>query len=50
MGAAAAWAAAQGAATFALAVHGGNAPARALYAGLGMVEAGRYHYRLAPEA
>ena len=27
----------------------GNAPARALYARLGMAEAGRYHYRLAPE-
>ena len=46
--AAAAWAAAAGAPTLALAVKVENAPARALYAGLGMVEAGAYHYRLAP--
>ena len=46
--AAAAWAAAQGAETFALAVRGANAPALALYAALGMAEAGRYHYREAP--
>jgi ribosomal protein S18 acetylase RimI-like enzyme len=46
--AAAAWAAAQGAETLALAVRGENAPALALYARLGMAEAGRYHYREAP--
>jgi GNAT superfamily N-acetyltransferase len=46
--AAAAWAAAQGAETFALAVRRENAPAIALYARLGMAEAGRYHYRQAP--
>jgi GNAT superfamily N-acetyltransferase len=45
---AAGWAAAQGASTLALAVTRGNAPARALYAGLGMAEAGAYHYRIAP--
>lgn len=47
--AAAAWAAERGAATLALAVTAANAPARGLYAGLGMAEAARYHYRLAPE-
>ena len=46
---AAAWAAAAGAATFGLAVTQGNAPARALYQSLGMAEAARYHYRIAPE-
>jgi ribosomal protein S18 acetylase RimI-like enzyme len=39
------WAEAQGAEWFALAVTEANAPARALYAGLGMQIAGRYHYR-----
>jgi N-acetylglutamate synthase len=42
------WAQTQGAATLALAVTEGNAPARALYTGLGMAQAGRYHYREAP--
>ena len=37
---------AQGATTFAVVVTEANAPARALYARLGMVVAGRYHYRL----
>lgn len=46
---AAEWAAGQGADWLALAVTEANAPARALYAGLGMVEAGGYHYRVAPE-
>ncbi len=46
--AAAAWAAERGAATLALAVAEANAPARALYAGVGMTEVARYHYRLAP--
>ncbi|MBP7000581.1 N-acetyltransferase [Amaricoccus sp.] len=44
--AAAAWGAERGASTLALAVAGDNAPARALYAGLGMREAARYHYRI----
>ena len=48
-GAAAAWAAAEGAATLALAVTRANAPARALYARLGLAEAAAYHYRVAPE-
>lgn len=39
------WAAQNGAHTFALAVTTANASARALYSGLGMVEADRYHYR-----
>lgn len=39
------WAAENGARTFALAVTTANTSARALYSGLGMVEAGRYHYR-----
>lgn len=43
---AAGWALDQGADRFALVVTVANAPARALYAGLGMVEGGRYHYRL----
>lgn len=47
--AAAAWAQRAGAGTFALAVTEANAPARALYARLGLAEAGRYHYRVAPE-
>ncbi len=45
---AAAWAAAQGASHLTLAVTEANLPARALYARLGMTEAGRYHYRIAP--
>lgn len=47
--AAAAWAVAQGAGVLALAVTEANAPARALYGGLGMVEAARYHYRLSAQ-
>lgn len=42
------WAQAQGAETLALAVTQGNTPARALYEGLGMREAGGYHYREGP--
>jgi N-acetylglutamate synthase len=42
---AACWARAQGARWMALAVTEANAGARALYAALGMREAGRYHYR-----
>jgi GNAT superfamily N-acetyltransferase len=45
VGAAASFAAEAGAATLALAVTEANAPARALYEGLGMVPVGRYHYR-----
>lgn len=40
------WAAEQGAAVLALAVTETNAGARALYEGLGMVPAARYHYRI----
>jgi GNAT superfamily N-acetyltransferase len=47
--AAAHWARGAGGATLALAVTRANAPARDLYAGLGMTEAGAYHYRRAPE-
>lgn len=47
--AAAEWAAGRGAVWLALAVTEANAPARALYAGLGMLPAGGYHYRRAPE-
>jgi GNAT superfamily N-acetyltransferase len=47
--AAAAWALRMGAPVFALAVTEANAPARALYARLGLAEAARYHYRVAPE-
>ncbi len=47
--AAAAWAQERGAETLALAVTAANAPARALYGRLGMAEAARYHYRLAPQ-
>ncbi len=39
------WAGEQGAAHFALAVTERNIAARALYDGLGMAQAGRYHYR-----
>lgn len=46
MRAAAQWAQARGCARIALAVTRGNAPARALYAGLGLEIAGAYHYRL----
>ena len=46
--AAAAWAVEAGATTLALAVKADNAPARALYQHLGMVESGAYHYRAAP--
>ena len=38
-----------GAEALALAVTEENAPARALYARVGMTEAGRYHYRIAPD-
>lgn len=43
--AAARWAQGVGADTLSLVVTEANAPARALYQQLGMVEAGRYHYR-----
>lgn len=43
--AAAGWAGDQGADTLSLVVTAANAPARALYARMGMVETGRYHYR-----
>ncbi|MEM9063276.1 MAG: GNAT family N-acetyltransferase [Pseudomonadota bacterium] len=46
---AARFAAEQGAQWFTLAVTVANAPARALYERLGMVEVGRYHYRIKPE-
>ena len=42
------WAQAQGAHTIALAVTRANTPARALYSGLGMEQAGAYHYRTGP--
>ncbi len=45
---AAAWAAENGAARLALAVERANDAACALYASLGMTEAGAYHYREAP--
>ena len=45
---AAAWALDHGAAHLALAVTEANAGARALYAGIGMSPAARYHYRVAP--
>jgi GNAT superfamily N-acetyltransferase len=44
----AAWAAEQGATTYALAVEAANAPARAAYSRLGMEQVAAYHYRLAP--
>ena len=47
--AAAVWAAEQGAEWLALAVTEANAPARALYAALGMAPAGGYHYREHPQ-
>lgn len=43
------WAAEMGAAWLALAVTEANAPARALYEGLGFRVAGQYHYRVAPD-
>ena len=43
--AAALWAKGEGADTLSLVVTVANAPARALYARMGMVEAGAYHYR-----
>jgi N-acetylglutamate synthase len=43
------WAQAQGAGWLALAVTERNLAARGLYSGLGMAEAGGYHYRQAPE-
>ena len=46
--AAAAWAAEQGAEVLLLCVTRANAAANALYEGLGMAEAGAYHYRRAP--
>ncbi len=42
------WAASEGAPTLALAVGEANAAAVTLYRGLGMAEAGAYHYRVAP--
>jgi ribosomal protein S18 acetylase RimI-like enzyme len=47
--AAAVWAAAEGADTISLVVTEANAPARALYVSAGMVVAGQYHYREAPQ-
>lgn len=47
---AARFAAEHGAEWLTLAVTEANAPARALYARMGMAEAGHYHYRIAPEA
>jgi N-acetylglutamate synthase len=44
------WAAAQGAETFSLVVTQANTGAHALYASLGMVAVGQYHYRILPEA
>jgi GNAT superfamily N-acetyltransferase len=44
--AAADWARAQACTHFAVAVTDANAPARALYAGLGLEACGRYHYRV----
>jgi N-acetylglutamate synthase len=44
------WALQHGAHSLALAVTRANAPALALYAGLGLTEAGSYHYRQAPPA
>lgn len=44
------WARGQGAEWFALAVTERNMAARALYSGLNMAEAGKYHYRQKPEA
>jgi GNAT superfamily N-acetyltransferase len=46
--AAATFGARRGATRLALAVTAANAPARALYEGLGMAEISRYHYRVAP--
>ncbi len=43
------WAARQEAEWLALAVTAANLPARALYAGLGMEEVARYHYRMREE-
>jgi GNAT superfamily N-acetyltransferase len=45
MRAAARWAEGNGATTLALAVTRANSAANALYASLGMVAAGHYHYR-----
>jgi GNAT superfamily N-acetyltransferase len=47
--AAAAWAARQGAETYALAVAVANGPARSAYSRLGMEELAAYHYRLAAD-
>ena len=44
------WGEKQGAATLALATTRANAPANALYASLGMVVVGQYHYRIQPDA
>jgi GNAT superfamily N-acetyltransferase len=45
---AAGWAARHGAVELALVVTEANTNARALYTGLGMIESGRYHYRISP--
>jgi GNAT superfamily N-acetyltransferase len=50
MQASALWAARQGAGTLAVLVTSGNAPALALYRGLGMDEVAGYHYRLREES
>lgn len=50
MNAAAQWAATNGAEWLSLMVTRANAPANALYRGLGMAEVGAYHYRRAPKA
>ena len=48
MSAVAHWGAAQGAGTLAVAVTRANAPARGLYASLGLTDVGQYHYRVLP--
>ncbi|MDT0681334.1 GNAT family N-acetyltransferase [Roseicyclus sp. F158] len=50
MEAAAIWAEEQGADRLAVLVTRANGPANALYEGLGMTEAGHYHYRIKPAA
>jgi N-acetylglutamate synthase len=48
IGSLAAWAADRGVRGACLEVEAANAPARALYEGLGLAELYRYHYRRAP--